>query len=244
MFFLSFLISKYWTMKTMHKILILVFFFTALVKADAQEIPIHLLRVEDSTLIGQLIAPIVDGYGETTYQSIPIRLVNDSTLLVGVDTVIHTGNIENYATADWANLIGVPDSLVYQSELADSTAAVRADFPVPDGIGTDAQNLTLFGNEIQIDNGTGVTINNLANLYQDKMVGYFAQTPTTTQKRDALNNIGFNAWTDTTVDLDTEEKPFVAQFGSSGNWTNKPRQGFFIINYMNLMQADLVTYNF
>lgn len=126
----------------MNKLLMIVFFLTSFVKLNAQEIPIHLLRTEDSTLVGQLIAPHLDEFGEFTYHSIDVIFVDDSTMLIGGDTIIHSGNIQNYASSggsnNWYDLIGVPDSIVYETELSDSTAAIRADFP-PTTIDTDDQ---------------------------------------------------------------------------------------------------------
>lgn len=122
----------------MNKLFSLCIFLTLSVNLFSQEIPIHLLRTEDTTQMGQLIAPHIDEFGEFTYHSIPVLFLNDSTMTIGGDTIIHSGNIANYASGgsnEWDDLIGIPDSIVFQSELEDSTDAIRADFPVP-GVGS------------------------------------------------------------------------------------------------------------
>ena len=198
-------------MKTMNRLFALVFFLTLSVNVLSQEIPIHLLRVEDSTIVGMLIAPGLDEFGDTTYQSIPVQFVNDSTLLLGGDTVIHSGNIEDYIVTSWNDLLDVPVDIVYQSELADSTAAIRADFPTGGGGGgtndwNDLINVpvTFADNLDNVDDADADAQNELQTLsYSNGVIGLTGQAGNITQSE-------LNYWSSTVTELNSNAKSLVA----------------------------------
>lgn len=81
----------------MKKIITLTFFVLLGFSMQAQLIPIHLLRIQDTTEVGQFIAVMPDADGtDTVFHFVDMYFVNDSTLVLGQDTVLTSANVNDF----------------------------------------------------------------------------------------------------------------------------------------------------
>jgi len=96
-----------------YKLLRVLILFLFSVNVWGQNVPIHLLKIEDSTEVGQFIAVMPDtDFGDTVFKYVPLKYLSDTVLILGGDTLLTSGNYSGFnigsGAVDWGDLTNIP----------------------------------------------------------------------------------------------------------------------------------------